>query len=403
MPKFSWEGKTVGGEARAGTIDAPSLDVARTLLERRRIEISKLKAEASFLSGLKLPGFFKGSVSEKELAVFTRQVSTMIDAGVPILQTMEIMSSQAANKYFSKVIQEIRGDISAGASLAQALKRHPRIFPDLYVNLVGSGEQSGALPTILNRLAVQIEKTVKLKSMIKKAMMYPSAVVVVAVGVMTLMLTWVMPKFEGIFEGLGGQLPPLTQVVLGLSHFMVDNLILFFGGIAGGVILFGLAMRNETFRHAFHAFRLKWPILGMLFRKAALARFGRTLGTMVSGGIPILDALQVVARATGDLVVQTSVMKLRDELAKGKTLSEPMFKDKLFPPMVSQMVQVGENTGQLEGMLGKVADYYEEEVDVAVAGLSSLIEPVLIVVLGGGVGIIILAMYMPIFKVGQLI
>lgn len=403
MSKFAWEGRSVTGDLKSGKIEAPSLEVARDLLQRRRIDIAKIKAEESAFAFLKVPGFLKGAVTPKELAVFTRQLATMVEAGVPILQTLETMGTQMKNKYFAKVLTGIKNDVSAGATLAQSMRRHPRVFDDLYVNLVASGEQSGALPAVMVRLAIQIEKMVKLKSMVKKAMMYPIIVVIVAVGVMTLMLVYVIPKFESIFEGLGGQLPPLTAAVIGLSHFLVRHFILFSMSVVAAIVSFIMGMRNETFRKGFHAFRLRWPIFGALVKKIALARFARTLGTMVSGGLPILESLNVVAKAAGDLMVQASIMNVKEELSKGKTLSEPMFKDKLFPPMVAQMIQVGENTGQLEGMLGKIADYYEEEVDVTVAGLTSIIEPLMIVFIGGTVGVIIVAMYLPIFKIGELI
>ncbi|MBI2061752.1 MAG: type II secretion system F family protein [Nitrospirae bacterium] len=403
MAKFAWEGRTVQGQMTTGSMEAPSAEVARDLLGRRRIEVTKITAEESAFAALKNIKLFQGSVTGKDLAVFTRQISTMIDAGVPILQALEIMGAQTPNKYFRGVITAVKADVSAGATFAQSLKRHPRVFDHLYVNLVASGEQSGALPTVLTRLAIQIEKMVKLKSMVKKAMMYPAVVVFVAVGVMTLMLVYVIPKFEGIFEGLGGKLPPLTQAVIGLSHFLIDHFVLFGAAAGGAVFAFILGLRNEKFRKEVHRILLRMPIFGTIIRKIALARFARTLGTMVTGGLPIMDSLEIVSKASGNLIVQASVMKLRDELSKGKTLSEPMFKDKLFPPMVAQMVQVGENTGQLESMLGKIADYYEEEVDVTVAGLTSILEPLLIVFLGATVGVIIVAMYLPIFKIGELV
>jgi type IV pilus assembly protein PilC len=335
------------------------------------------------------------------LVIFTRQFATMIDAGLPLVQCLEILSSQGDNKAFNKILKDIKNYIEEGGTFSEALRRHPKVFDSLYVNLVAAGEMGGILDTILQRLAVYIEKRVKLARQVRGAMVYPSAVFLVAVGVLTIMLVWVIPAFQTMFADFGGedQLPALTQFVIAISEgFVSAGLYIFLGlvAIVTGVVY---SYKTNAGKHFWHRLFLSAPIIGPVMRKIAVARFTRTLGTLLGSGVPILDSMQIVAKSAGNVLVEDAIRSTADKVREGRTMAEPLMETGVFPPMVVQMIGVGEQTGALDQMLNKIADFYEEEVDVAVAALTSLLEPLMMVFIGGIVGFILIAMYLPIFSI----
>jgi len=393
MPVYIWEGKTRQGEARAGTMEAANADVVMERLKAQQIQASKVKKKP-----LEIHLKIGTGVKEKEVVIFTRQFATMIDAGLPLVQCLEILGSQQANVHFAKVINAVRADVESGATLADGLAKHPKIFDELYVNLVAAGEVGGILDTILNRLAAYMEKALKLKGQVKGAMVYPSVVIAVAGAVTAVLLIWVIPVFEKMFRDFGGTLPAPTQFVIDLSNGLRANLIPAVVGIVVLFVLFRAAVRTKRGRLVFDTVALKAPIVGPLMRKVAVAKFTRTLGTMVSSGVPILDALQITARSAGNRVVENSVMYTRERISEGRTMADPLAETGVFPPMVVQMIAVGESTGAMDAMLQKIADFYEEEVDTAVSALTALIEPLLMVFLGVLLGGLIVAMYLPIFE-----
>ena len=396
MPVFIWEGKTRQGETRAGTMEAPNADIVIERLKQQQISASKVKKKPVEIH-LKIGS----GVTPKEVVVFTRQFATMIDAGLPLVQCLEILGSQQANVHFQKVISGVKNDVESGSTLADALAKHPKVFDDLYVNLVAAGEVGGILDTILNRLATYMEKNLKLIRQVKGAMVYPTAVLLVAGVVTSVLLIWVIPVFEKMFRDFGGSLPAPTQFVIDLSNGLRAQLIPVAVGLVVIYVAFRAIGKTPKGRLFYDNVQLKAPVLGPLFRKVAVAKFTRTLGTMISSGVPILDALQITARSAGNKVVENAVMYTRERISEGRTMADPLAETGVFPPMVVQMIAVGESTGAMDTMLQKIADFYEEEVDAAVAALSALLEPLMMVVLGVLLGGLIIAMYLPIFELAD--
>jgi len=397
MATFAYSGRTRAGQTITGERMADTMDAAVAALRREQIlvtQISPLKEKAKTVGGGKTRA--KG-VAAKNLAVFTRQFSVMIDAGLPLVQCLEILGGQEEDKHFAAVILATRGDVESGASLADAMKKHPKVFDALYSNMIAAGEAGGILDTILKRLAVYIEKAVKLKQQVKSAMIYPVAVVVIAAVVVGVILWKVIPTFANLFAGLGAELPLPTRIVIALSNNLVRFGPFLIIGLVAAAFAFKTYYGTPSGRRVVDGIVLKLPILGDLMRKIAVARFCRTLSTLLASGVSILEALEITARTAGNAVVEEAILTTRKSIERGETIAQPLKDTAVFPPMVVQMIGVGEATGALDTMLSKIADFYEEEVDVAVAGLLTLLEPVMIAFLGGIVGGIVIAMYMPIF------
>ena len=395
MPTFAYAGRTRGGQDVSGERVADNMDAAVAMLRREQIQVTKITpAKAKSTAGTAKGG---KKVAAKSLAIFTRQFSVMIDAGLPLVQCLDILGTQEEDKGFAGVILATRTDVEGGMSLADAMKRYPRTFDPLFTNMIAAGEAGGILDTTLKRLATYIEKNVKLQGEVKSAMIYPIAVIVIA-GIIVGVILWkVIPTFAAMFESLGATLPAPTRFVIWLSN----NLIRFGLPLIGLAALGGWAFKQwyatSGGQHVVDAVMLKAPILGDILRKNAVARFCRTLSTLISSGVPILDGLEITARTSGNIIVEDAIMSTRKSIERGETIAAPLKETKVFPPMVVQMISVGEATGALDTMLSKIADFYEEEVETAVAGLLTLLEPVMIAVLGVVVGGIVIAMYMPIF------
>lgn len=396
MPEFIWEGKTRQGEVRAGTMDAPNADIVIERLKGQQISASKVKKKS-----IEINIKFGSGVQTKEVVIFTRQFATMIDAGLPLVQCLEILGSQQVNVHFKKVITTVKSDVESGSTLADGLGKHDRVFDDLFVNLVAAGEVGGILDTILNRLATYMEKSMKLVRQVKSAMVYPTAVMMVAGVVTSVLLIFVIPVFEKMFRDFGGKLPAPTQFVIDLSNGLRANILPAGLGLFVLVIALRAIGRTDRGRLFYDTVQLKAPVLGPLFRKVAVAKFTRTLGTMISSGVPILDALQITARSAGNKVVENSILYTRERISEGRSMADPLAETGVFPPMVVQMIAVGESTGAMDTMLQKIADFYEDEVDTAVASLSALLEPLMMVVLGVLLGGLIIAMYLPIFELAD--
>jgi type IV pilus assembly protein PilC len=397
MAKFSWEGTTRAGETKKGSMEAADENAVMNRLRADQITVKKVKkARADF-------NFSIGSgVGADDLKLFTRQLAVMIDAGLPLVQALDILGNQTENKAFSKVLLSVKSTVEQGATFSEALRKHPRVFDELFVNLVAAGEIGGILDAILNRLATYIEKAVKLKKQLQSAMIYPAAIFVIAIGVVAVMLLKVIPKFEDMYKQFpGAKLPGPTKVVIGISHGFVSAWYYIVAIIFGSAALFTAIGRTERGKNFFHAAVLKVPIIGNVIRKIIVARFTRTLGTLLSSGVPILDALDICARTAGNRVVMRAIQHARTKISEGMDMAGPLADTKVFPTMVVQMIGVGEQTGAMDQMLNKVADFYEEEVDTAVAGLTSLIEPVMMAFLGVVVGGLLIAMYMPIFELSS--
>jgi type IV pilus assembly protein PilC len=396
---FKWSGKSPQGTLLKGELTADSKEEVQTHLRRQRIIPTDISPKAKSLFGP-----MQAKVKEKDLVIFTRQFATMIGAGLPLVQALEILSNQTENKSFAKTIGDIKSDVEGGSTFADALRKFPKIFSDLYANMVAAGETGGILDTILVRLATYIEKSQKLKRKVKGAMVYPSVVVTVAILVIAIIMIFVVPTFGKMFTQLGGSLPAPTQLIISISDFLsgIGGLITL-ASIIGTIVFIVQFRRTEVGQIVTDRLLLKFPVIGILLRKVAVAKFTRTLGTLVSSGVPILDGLNITARTAGNKVIEKAVFEVRQGVSEGKTIAEPLSQSKVFPPMVNQMISVGESTGALDSMLGKIADFYDEEVDQAVANLTSMIEPMLMVFLGGTVGFIVVAMYLPIFKLITLI
>jgi type IV pilus assembly protein PilC len=403
MAVYRWQGVSPKGETLKGVMEATSREAVIIRLRTQRIQPvpSRIKEKGRGLdTDITIPGF-GSSVKTHDVVIFTRQFATMIDAGLPIVQCLQILAAQTDSAAFRKVITTVKDDVESGTTLADAVRKHPKVFSDLYTSMVQAGEIGGILDTILVRLAAYLEKAVKLKSKIKGAMIYPACIVAAAFLVTTVLLIWVIPVFAEVFESFGAALPAPTQFVINLSNFTIKNVWYL---VAVPIIAFvGLRYLNTTEpgKIAIDRFLLKVPIFGPLIRKAAVARFTRTLGTLVSSGVPILDALAITARTAGNKVVEHAIVVARSSIASGRTIAEPLIESKVFPPMVCQMISVGETTGALDSMLQKIADFYEDEVDNMVANLMSLLEPAVILFLGVVIGGLVISMYLPIFKLGS--
>lgn len=384
-----------------GEIEAPNEAFVIAQLRRQQIVPVKVKTKPRDLR-ITLP-WQRGKVSKKELAVFTRQFATMIDAGLPLVQCLDILGMQQENDGFKKVILRVKEDVESGSTFADALGKHPRVFDDLFVNLVSAGEVGGILDTILARLAAYIEKAMKLGKQIKSAMVYPSTILAVAVIVTVVLLLYVIPIFGNMFADFGQALPVPTQIVLALSGYTRKYFLVFIMFIVLVVFAIRWYYRQETGRRNIDRLLLRLPILGDLIRKIAVARFARTLATMVASGVPILEGMDIVAKSAGNKIIEEAVMKARTSISEGKTISEPLAESKVFPVMVTQMVGVGEATGALDAMLTKIADFYDDEVDAAVGALTSLLEPMLMIFLGVVIGGLVIAMYLPIFKLAGVV
>jgi type IV pilus assembly protein PilC len=397
MAVFAYEGKTRQGETKKGTIEAPNQAVAMARLRQLQIVPKKVKEKGKGMGKeISIPGL-QQKVTEKDIVIFTRQFATMIDAGLPLVQCLEILGSQSANPTFKKVIFDVKETVEAGSTFADAIKRHPKVFDELYVNLIAAGEVGGILDTILNRLAMYIEKAMKLKKKVKGAMVYPGVIVTVAVGVVTILMVWVIPIFAQMFSDMGGTLPVPTQIVMGISDWLVSHLFYLAAGLVGFIVGFNAFYRWPKGRVVFDNFILKIPVIGDLIRKISVARFTRTLGTMISSGVPILEALNICAKTSGNRTVEAAIMKVRTSISEGKSIAQPLQETNVFPNMVVQMIGVGESTGALDTMLNKIADFYDDEVDAAVEALTALMEPALMVFLGIVIGGLVISMYLPIF------
>ncbi len=398
MAKFSWEARGKSGTIQKGIMEASSTAAVEAQLKRFAFTGIKIKEEGKGLSKeIKIPGF-GGKVQTKDLVVFTRQFATMIDSGLPLVQCLDILANQQENKKFKDIIHQVKESVEAGSTFADALKKHPKVFDELYVNLVAAGEVGGILDTILNRLAAYMEKAMKLKKQVKGAMIYPTTIVAIAVIVIAVILIFVIPTFAKMFTEFGSDLPGPTKFVIALSNFFVKYIFVIIALLVVSFIGFKKFYSTANGKKITDNYVLKAPIFGPLVRKVAVARFTRTLGTMVSSGVPIMDGLEIVAKTAGNKIVEEAIYKVRQSIAEGKTMAEPLAECGVFPPMVVQMISVGEATGAMDTMLNKIADFYDEEVDSAVSALTSMMEPLLMVFLGTTVGGLVIAMYLPIFK-----
>jgi type IV pilus assembly protein PilC len=396
MPSFVYKGRTRAGQLQEGVLVADSQAQAVADLRRRQIQVTTIREKGR---EIKLIPRLPRGISRKRVAIFTRQFSVMLDAGLPLVQCLEILAEQEENRTFQGVIHAVRSDVESGSSLADAMRKHPKAFDALYVNMVAAGEAGGILDVILQRLSTYIEKAVKLTGQVKSAMIYPVAVIVIACFVVFIILWKVIPVFAQLFAGLGGELPFITRVVVGASNFVGRFFPLIVGVFIAGGFAIGRYHRTYRGRRIIDGALLKIPVIGMLLRKIAVARFCRTLATLTSSGVPILDGLEITAKTAGNAIIEDAIMAVRKSVEEGKTVSEPLAETKVFPAMVVQMINVGEQTGALDQMLSKIADFYEEEVDTAVAGLMKLIEPLMITVLGAIIGTIVTAMYLPLYDV----
>ena len=394
MPAFAWKGKNRLGDLQEGVIVADSKDAAGTTLKRNGIQVMSIRPQSASTKSL-------GSVKSKDLAIFTRQFSVMIDAGLPLVQCLEILGAQQPDKGFQKIIGAVRTDVEQGATLQTALSKHPKAFNDLYVNMVGAGEAGGILDLILQRLSGYIEKAVKLTGKVKGAMTYPITVIVIAVAVVAIIMIKVIPVFSQMYEGMGSSLPYPTIVCIAISHIIINYWYLVVGLTALVVVGIKQYYKTQTGHLVLDTFILKIPVVGEMLRKVAVARFCRTLGTLTSSGVPILEGMDITARTAGNMVIQNAILKAREAVEQGRNIAGPLAETKVFPPMVIQMVGVGEATGALDAMLSKVADFYEDEVDNAVAAMTAMMEPLVIAILGGIIGFIVVAMYMPIFNLAN--
>jgi len=397
MPVFIWEGTTRKDEVKKGEMEAVDELAVRGLLRRQGFKSIEIRKKPKDLAEY-IP-FLAGRVKEKNIVVFCRIFSTMINAGLPLIQCLDLLAQQEDNKVFAKIIRTIKEDIEGGTSLTDALKKYPKVFDDLFVNLIAAGEAGGILDIVLSRLSNYMEKAMKLKSRVKGAMTYPIAVMVISFGVVALLLLKVIPIFKKMFEGMGAQLPGPTMVVVAASEFTQSYWWFILGILIVIFIAFNRFYKTEKGRWTVDSLLLKMPVFGLLLKKVAVAKFSRTLSTMLSSGVPILEGLAIVSKTSGNVVVENALMKTRQSISEGQSIAEPLEQAKIFPPMVVQMIAVGEATGALDAMLGKIADFYDDEVDNAVTAMTTLLEPVMMVFLGVLVGGMLIAMYLPIFKI----
>jgi type IV pilus assembly protein PilC len=405
MPVFAYEGRTTSGKVLRGNMEAPSREAVINRLRAQRIQpnTNKIKERGRGLDrDIKLLGF-RQKVKPRDVVIFTRQLTTMIDAGMPLVQILDILASQSDNKTFGAQVREVKESVEAGATLSDAMRKFPKTFDDLYVNMVQAGEVGGILDTILGRLSIYMEKMMSLRRKIKGAMIYPATIITVAVIVTLILLVFVIPVFSELFGSFGKALPLPTQIVINISDFVVHYLHFMVAIAVMIVIGIRQTYKTERGRLALDRFMLRFPVMGDLIRKASIARFSRTLGTLVSSGVPILDSLTITARTAGNKVVERAGFMIRESISQGRTMAEPLSQSGVFPPMVCQMIGAGEMTGAIDQMLQKIADFYEEEVDVAVNNLTALMEPLVIVVLGTIIGGLVVSMYLPIFQLGSLL
>ena len=394
MAAYLWEARARSGELKNGVMEAESPEAVEQRLQMQLLVPTAVRKQPKELT---LP--FGTGVKTTDVVIFTRMFATMIDAGLPIVQCLDILSTQSENKRFGKILGSVKASVEGGLTLSAALGKHPKVFDDLFVNLVAAGEAGGILDSILQRLSIYMEKAMKLKRRVKGAMVYPLSIIGIAALVVTILLTKVIPVFEKMFKDFGGgKLPMPTQVVIQISHALAHYLPYIVASLIAGGTALRMVLRTPGGREAFDGMLLKLPVLGNVLRKVVVARFTRTMGTLLSSGVPILDALEICGKTAGNTVVQKGIMYARAQISEGKDMATPLMETALMPPMVVQMIGVGEQTGALDAMLSKIADFYEEEVDVAVASMTSLIEPVMMVFLGAVIGGMVIAMYLPIFE-----
>jgi type IV pilus assembly protein PilC len=396
MAEFSWEARGRTGELRAGTMVADNIEAVNTRLRKQNLNPVKVKKKP-----LEINIQIGTGVDVKDLVTFTRLFATMIDAGLPLVQCLDILAQQQPKPAFASVLKDIKNSVEGGSTFSDALRKHPRIFDELFTNLVQAGEAGGILDSILGRLSIYLEKRQKLMRQLKGALSYPTIVLVIAMGVMAVMLTFVIPAFEGMFAEFGGgkdSLPALTRFMVALSHGFITFLPLTIAVIVGFAVLTSWVLKQPKGKRLFHKTLLVLPIMGPVLNKIAVARFTRTLGTLLQSGVPILDALEICAKTSGNLVLESGIMHVRQRISEGQNMVEPLLEAKVFPEMVVQMIGVGEQTGALDQMLNKIADFYEEETDVAVASMTSMLEPIMMVGIGGMVGVVLVSMYLPIFE-----
>lgn len=401
MPVFVWEAQTRRGEIKKGEMEAANDASLRAILRRQGFKSINIKTKPKELAEY-LP-FLKQGVKEKDVVVFARIFATMINAGLPLIQCLELLAQQEQNTTFKKIITSIKGDIEGGSTLSDALKKYPKVYDDLFVNLVAAGESGGILDVILNRLSSYMEKAMKLKSKVKGAMTYPASVLVISIGVVSLLLLKVIPVFQKMFEGMGGELPGPTQFLVNLSDYAQRYFMVAVVVVVVAFIAFKRFYKTERGTLIIDDLILRSPVFGPLLKKVAVSKFTRTMATMMSSGVPILDGLTIVSRTSGNKIIENALIKVRKSISEGKTIAEPLLETGIFPPMVVQMIAVGEATGALDTMLAKIADFYDDEVDTAVDAMTALLEPFMMVFLGGVVGGMIIAMYLPIFKMASVV
>lgn len=401
MPVYIWKGKNSQGEKRKGEIEAPDQSAVLAQLKRLRIVDPVIKEKPKDLFAN--VAFFQPKVTGKDVVIFTRQLSTMIDAGLPLVQGLEILERQQDNSTFKRILGAIRGDVEAGSTLADSMRKHPKVFDNLFSNMIEAGETGGILDTILSRLAVFLEKSMALKKKIRGAMTYPTICLAISLLILAVILIFVVPVFKTMFEDFGSSLPLPTLFLVNLSNMVKDYFFILLIGLIIIIMIFRKVYATEKGRLFFDRYSLKSPVFGILLRKVAVAKFTRTLSTMLHSGVPILEALQVVAKTSGNKVIENAVYRVADSIAEGRPIAEPLEESGVFPNMVVQMINVGESVGALDTMLEKIADFYDEEVDQAVENLTAMIEPFMMVFLGGMIGGIVVAMYLPIFKIGGIV
>ncbi len=401
MPVYVWKGKDAKGNKRSGEIEANNENIARLLLRRQNITVSKIKPKPKdIFENVK---WLQPKVKDKDVVVFIRQFATMIDAGLPLVQGLQILQEQQTNRTFKTVLKQVQKDVEEGSTFADALKKHPKIFDELTINLVAAGEVGGILDVILNRLATYMEKIAALKKKVKGAMTYPAIVTIIAILVTAVILIFVIPVFSKMFADFGAALPAPTQFVIKISDAVRNYFHWFFFAAILLFLGFKRFRKTEKGRDITDRLALRLPVFGMLLRKVAVAKFTRTLGTMLSSGVPILEAMDIVAKTAGNKVIENAILDTKASVAEGKSVTEPLMQSGVFPPMVVQMISVGESTGALDAMLGKIADYYDEEVDAAVEALTSMLEPFMMVFLGVVIGGLVISMYLPIFKMAGVV
>ena len=401
MPVYTWKGKNSYGETRKGEVEAPDQAAALGYVKRMRITNPVIKVKPKDLFGN--IAFFQPGVTGKEVVIFTRQLSTMIDAGLPLVQCIEILGKQQDNPTFKKILLNIQTDVESGMTFADSMRKHPKVFDSLFTNMIEAGETGGILDTILSRLAVFMEKSMALKKKIKGAMTYPAICLAISILILVIILVFVIPVFSEMFTSFGSALPLPTQIVVNMSNMVKSNFIFFIIGLFA--LIFGIKKiyNTEKGRIKIDAMSLKAPVAGILIRKVAVAKFTRTLGTMLQSGVPILEALQVVGKTAGNKIIERAVFRVADSIAEGRPIAEPLEESGVFPNMVVQMINVGESVGALDTMLEKIADFYDEEVDQAVENLTAMLEPFMMVFLGGMIGGLVVAMYLPIFKIASVV